>query len=466
MPMDELITKRYLGLTLEPIHVGGDRAAATAVTVRDIDGLPFIPASSLKGAVRALCSTTYGAIGCDGKGWNCPQPHRCLSCSAFGFANYHHGRTASSLVRFSSASLAFLPLQTPTGTLWVTSGPRLRHSLVPTTAPADTFLGRTESVRPTDLEYILGLLRGSESPQEPITATTITTERWNGPIELQEIYRRTIVLDEGCFGSLARRSTGLSTSIAVDAGTGRAKEGALFAVEHIQRMSVLTFEIILFNPVLRGIRDFLTSKSGEESTVPATLAQVADVIRTGLDKLRYYGLGGKRSRGYGRLLVWEVPVLRSAVSEGSLLRTKTTGGPLVFISHSSKNKTVARRLAADLQAEQFDVWLDERKILVGDSLHREIEAGIRDCDYLILLISPESLQSEWVQEELNAIRAREKSSREVVLLPATLDEFDTRLLPPLLRDRKYASLSKYEDGIRDLIESIRGHEERKGRPTA
>jgi hypothetical protein len=127
--MKEAITRRYLALAIEPIHIGAQRAASVSGTARDVDGFPFIPASSLKGTVRSLCSMTMGVDGCDGKGWHCPQPHRCPSCSVFGFANYQ-GPTASSLVRFSSGNLVLVPIQTDVGTFWVTSSFRLQQSQI------------------------------------------------------------------------------------------------------------------------------------------------------------------------------------------------------------------------------------------------------------------------------------------------------------------------------------------------
>jgi len=93
--MEEKATiKKYVARTIEPVHIGqriqdeDERSLSRniAATARDSDGFPFIPASSLKGCVRALCASEYSVDLCDGKGWNCPQPHLCPSCAVFGFA--------------------------------------------------------------------------------------------------------------------------------------------------------------------------------------------------------------------------------------------------------------------------------------------------------------------------------------------------------------------------------------------
>jgi hypothetical protein len=48
----------------------------------------------------------------------------------------------------------------------------------------------------------------------------------------------------------------------------------------------------------------------------------------------------------------------------------------VFLSHSSKDKTVVRELAARLQRDGARVWLDEEQIKPGDSIPAKIEESV------------------------------------------------------------------------------------------
>ena len=48
---------------------------------------------------------------------------------------------------------------------------------------------------------------------------------------------------------------------------------------------------------------------------------------------------------------------------------------VAFLSHSSMDKGFVRRLATDLVANGVKVWIDEQRILVGDSIPREDSAG-------------------------------------------------------------------------------------------
>lgn len=457
--MKEIITKRYLALALEPIHIGSKSKSAPSATARDVDGFPFIPASSLKGSIRALSSRLFKFEGCDGKGWHCPQPHKCPSCSIFGFANFHAG-TASSLVRFSSANVVLIPIKSEFGVFWVSSWYRLtKTGLAP--EPSQSIKKHWafgEQIRKPQIEWLTNILKLNFSPK----IEKLSTVEWIGPSDLQETYERTIVLDEYSLSSLFSFFTGRSTSISIDGHTGHARDGSLFEVEHINRMSVLCFEIIYINPILHGIREFINKKASTNIEIPADIEHVEQIIKTGIEKLKFYGIGGKRSRGYGRLNIWELPTNDLSCSESPFIIPPRNKIPLIFISYSSKDISVARRLAPDLQSEQMNVWLDEKKIFVGDSIHQKVEEGISKCDYLILIVSKDSMKSSWVQDEINAIRNREKSQGSTILLPALLSNIDIDGLPALLRDRKVTIFApKYEDGFRELIESIREHEKRK-----
>jgi hypothetical protein len=70
----------------------------------------------------------------------------------------------------------------------------------------------------------------------------------------------------------------------------------------------------------------------------------------------------------------------------------------VFISYSRQNRTYARRLADHLIASGFDVWIDDR-IDYGSLWADVIQKAIEDCAAFVIIMSPESRESQWVQTE-------------------------------------------------------------------
>lgn len=131
-------------------------------------------------------------------------------------------------------------------------------------------------------------------------------------------------------------------------------------------------------------------------------------------------------------------------------KDRTTPG--VFISYSSKDSEFVERLANDLSKSVKRVWWDRWEIKVGDSITSKINEGIDRNDYLILVLSPNSVESSWVQKELNAGLMRELQTRNVVVLPILIGDCD---IPPLIADKRYADFrASYEQGLAELLPAI------------
>lgn len=100
------------------------------------------------------------------------------------------------------------------------------------------------------------------------------------------------------------------------------------------------------------------------------------------------------------------------------------------------------------------VWLDEAELKIGDSLITEVSAAIDEMKYLGVVLSPNSVESRWVQEELNQALVRQLAAREMSVLPIMLADCQ---IPGFLRDRLYADFrdpGDYDNALRRLLESI------------
>ncbi|HEX2906134.1 MAG TPA: SUMF1/EgtB/PvdO family nonheme iron enzyme [Phototrophicaceae bacterium] len=71
----------------------------------------------------------------------------------------------------------------------------------------------------------------------------------------------------------------------------------------------------------------------------------------------------------------------------------------IFISYSKKDREYARKLADKLLAEGFDVWIDDR-IDYGEDWWRTIVRNICSASAFIVIMTPDSDTSEWVQREV------------------------------------------------------------------
>lgn len=126
--------------------------------------------------------------------------------------------------------------------------------------------------------------------------------------------------------------------------------------------------------------------------------------------------------------------------------------PSAFISYSSKDSEFVERLVNDLSKSRKKVWWDRWEIKVGDSITKKINEGIDRNDYLILVLSPNSVRSAWVEKELNAGLMCELQSRNVVVLPILIADCN---IPPLIADKRYADFrSNYGQGLAELLVAI------------
>ena len=88
-----------------------------------------------------------------------------------------------------------------------------------------------------------------------------------------------------------------------------------------------------------------------------------------------------------------------------------------FISHASEDKdNFVRGLAEALQIGGAKVWYDESTLQVGDSLRRQIDKGLKDSRFGIVVLSKHFFSKEWPQRELDGLSSLEASG-------------DTRILP-------------------------------------
>ena len=77
----------------------------------------------------------------------------------------------------------------------------------------------------------------------------------------------------------------------------------------------------------------------------------------------------------------------------------------IFISYSHKDTKYAHGLANHLKHMGFDIWIDER-LDYGSQWPYEIQKQLDSCDAFLLIMSPRSFASDWVQSELQ--RAKRK----------------------------------------------------------
>jgi hypothetical protein len=92
-----------------------------------------------------------------------------------------------------------------------------------------------------------------------------------------------------------------------------------------------------------------------------------------------------------------------------------------FISYSDKNEEFALKLYEDLQAHGVRCWLATEKIKRRDRSHAIIDAALNLHDKLIMILSEDSIDSDWAENEYNHAIEKEMKSGKTVLFPISLN---------------------------------------------
>ena len=94
-----------------------------------------------------------------------------------------------------------------------------------------------------------------------------------------------------------------------------------------------------------------------------------------------------------------------------------------FLSHSSDDADFVDRLYSDLQNEGVRAYYAPHDLKGGEKLHVQINEAIRVHDKLVLILSENSMESNWVEHEIREARQRERKEDRQELFPITLTSY-------------------------------------------
>ncbi|MEA3226160.1 MAG: toll/interleukin-1 receptor domain-containing protein, partial [Planctomycetota bacterium] len=125
----------------------------------------------------------------------------------------------------------------------------------------------------------------------------------------------------------------------------------------------------------------------------------------------------------------------------------------VFVCHASEDKGFVEPLALALKDKGLHVWYDRFQLSLGDSLRQEIDRGLANSRYGIVVLSKAFFQKRWPQSELDALASRQNAEGRKVILPiwhgieADLVRKHSPLLESLLAARSC-------DGLESVVSQV------------
>jgi uncharacterized protein YjbI with pentapeptide repeats len=95
-----------------------------------------------------------------------------------------------------------------------------------------------------------------------------------------------------------------------------------------------------------------------------------------------------------------------------------------FISYSQKDVEFSERLYSRMRGENLRVWYASEDVKGGRKLHEQIFRAIQLHDKLLLVLSANSMTSEWVMTEIRRALRIEREERRRKLFPIRLVDFE------------------------------------------
>jgi hypothetical protein len=119
------------------------------------------------------------------------------------------------------------------------------------------------------------------------------------------------------------------------------------------------------------------------------------------------------------------------------------------LSHNWNDKEFVRRLYIDLINKGIKAWFDEAEMNPGDSLIEKIQQAIDEMDYLAVCLSPNSVTSQWVLEEVKQALFYQITKKRIKVLPILIKNCE---IPGFLREKIYLDFRNcYYDAFNKLV---------------
>jgi len=127
--------------------------------------------------------------------------------------------------------------------------------------------------------------------------------------------------------------------------------------------------------------------------------------------------------------------ITESIKNGNNLMTQ------VFLAHAEEDSQVMDKIRKSLWRECFTVWTNKTDIQTGEAFEDAIERGIEQADNVVYLLSPDSLNSQYCQQELEYALLLNKR-----IIPILVRETPPERMPPVLRGLHYIDLT---DNVRE-----------------
>jgi hypothetical protein len=173
----------------------------------------------------------------------------------------------------------------------------------------------------------------------------------------------------------------------------------------------------------------------------------------------------------------EMELVRSMANEGKVVEVVHLDGDLqneirkviglskrctVFLSYSHRDSLIAEQIRHSLEQHGFSVWIDRDSLGAGNDWQKSIQSGMDEAiarGFVLLLLSPASLNSEFVSSEIEYALSRLGN-----IIPVIVESIHPEMTRPAisyqLRQLQWFDLTTgpFQERVDELIRNLKTRE--------
>lgn len=123
----------------------------------------------------------------------------------------------------------------------------------------------------------------------------------------------------------------------------------------------------------------------------------------------------------------------------------------VFVSHATDDKWIAKVICEKLEGIGASTFRDDRDINGGDDIPEEIRQQIKHSQEMVVLLTPKSVDRQWVLLEVGEAWGWRKNFRIV----AILYHVDINPIPEMIKSKKAIKINDFDNYLTEISTRVK-----------
>ena len=122
----------------------------------------------------------------------------------------------------------------------------------------------------------------------------------------------------------------------------------------------------------------------------------------------------------------------------------------VFLSHASADRRAVQKIVASLKDHGVSVWYSQTSLKGAQAWHDEIGKALARCDWLVVVLTPAAVRSDWVKHEVTFALIEKRYRQRIV--PLLIKKCQHQKLSWTLAGMQMVDFrSNFRTGLRNLL---------------